>query len=340
MDRIAVLLASVLLSVAGVVLAQTDDADRLSPEAEREARRAISVLRAPNASVDQQVAAVEKLVALGPAGASRLQTTWTEELDRLAEAAGSLTGESELDQQIARLRNGMAELRARDDLTKEMIQQFGDPAIEQLSRLATLKGREEATAARSRERLQARLAKLTGLFDALATQTAERPDRFAMLDLSSPQARIEELSASLEPDPSFAEAREIQAKNQMVAVGLDPKNLEGMQMLNELRILLGLKPLLFDAQLVQASQMHSADMKSNNFFDHESPVPGRKTFMDRAKIAGTTASGENIYMGSQSPKNAILGWFHSPGHHKNMFGDHARQGLGHSAEYWTHLFGR
>ena len=33
-------------------------------------------------------------------------------------------------------------------------------------------------------------------------------------------------------------------------------------------------------------------------------------------------------------------WWHSPGHRKNVLGNHTRVGLGRSGKYWTELFGR
>ena len=81
-------------------------------------------------------------------------------------------------------------------------------------------------------------------------------------------------------------------------------------------------------------------MQSQNFFSHESPVPDKNTPWDRAKLAGTTASGENIYMGSNVSIEAIKAWFLSPGHHKNMLSEgQRRQGLGREAKYWTQMFG-
>jgi uncharacterized protein YkwD len=69
-------------------------------------------------------------------------------------------------------------------------------------------------------------------------------------------------------------------------------------------------------------------------------VPGKTLPWDRAKLEGTTASGENIFRGSAVAAEAIKGWFLSPGHHKNMLGEgHRRQGLGRAGEYWTEEFG-
>jgi len=115
---------------------------------------------------------------------------------------------------------------------------------------------------------------------------------------------------------------------------------EGIHEVNEWRILLGLNALMIDSKLCDASRGHSEDMNKGGFFAHESPVPGKKTPWDRATNEGTKASGENIYMGSQSPASANKGWFYSPGHHKNMFkAGHKRIGLGRYGSHWTQMFG-
>ncbi|MDB4265211.1 CAP domain-containing protein [bacterium] len=115
---------------------------------------------------------------------------------------------------------------------------------------------------------------------------------------------------------------------------------EGIREVNEWRLLLGLNALVIDPKLCDAGRGHSEDMDKNNFFAHESPLPGKKTPWDRAGIEGTKASGENIYMGSPSPASANKGWFYSPGHHKNMFkARHQRIGLGRYGRHWTQMFG-
>lgn len=115
---------------------------------------------------------------------------------------------------------------------------------------------------------------------------------------------------------------------------------EGIREVNEWRLLLGLNALVIDSKLCDASRGHSEDMNKEKFFAHESPVPGKRTPWDRAANEGTKASGENIYMGSQSPASANKGWFYSPGHHKNMFkSNHKRIGLGRYGGHWTQMFG-
>jgi uncharacterized protein YkwD len=80
-------------------------------------------------------------------------------------------------------------------------------------------------------------------------------------------------------------------------------------------------------------------MQKLGFFSHESPVPGKKTPWDRAKRFGTTASAENIAAGYQDGRAVNLGWFHSPGHHRNMLGNHRRVGVGRAGGYFTEMFG-
>lgn len=115
---------------------------------------------------------------------------------------------------------------------------------------------------------------------------------------------------------------------------------EGIRELNQWRLLLGLNALVIDPKLSNACRGHSEDMHTNGFFAHESPLPGKRTPWDRAAKAGTTAKGENIYMGSTQPASANKGWFYSPGHHKNMFkASHTRIGLGRYQKHWTQCFG-
>jgi uncharacterized protein YkwD len=105
-------------------------------------------------------------------------------------------------------------------------------------------------------------------------------------------------------------------------------------------MLVGVRALVLDPKLCEAARDHSEDMQVNRFFAHESPLPGKKTPWDRAKNFGTSASGENIYMGSSDPHGANMGWFYSPGHHKNMFNaGQVRIGLGCTGSHWTQMFG-
>lgn len=115
----------------------------------------------------------------------------------------------------------------------------------------------------------------------------------------------------------------------------------GIEECNLWRLYVGLNALVLDPALCETSRDHSKDMAEKKFFAHDSPVKGKATPWARAANFDTTASGENIYMGSTSPAAANKGWFFSPGHHKNMFNaGQQRIGLGRFGRHWTQMFGR
>ena len=113
----------------------------------------------------------------------------------------------------------------------------------------------------------------------------------------------------------------------------------GLIDLNVMRSLLGLRGLDLDVKLCRASRGHSKDMIERKFFDHTSPVPGKKTPWDRARQAGTTAGGECIQYGASTGAGANTWWFFSPAHHKLMLGDFTRAGLGKYKDHWTLMLG-
>jgi uncharacterized protein YkwD len=116
---------------------------------------------------------------------------------------------------------------------------------------------------------------------------------------------------------------------------------KGVEECNLWRLLVGLNACILDPKLCAAARDHSKDMEEQGFFAHESPVAGKKSPWDRAARFKTSASGENIFMGSASYSSANEGWYFSPGHHKNMFHPaQVRIGLGQHNNHWTQLFGR
>ena len=136
------------------------------------------------------------------------------------------------------------------------------------------------------------------------------------------------------------DAKKILEQNERLADEVAPKEAEGIRDLNQLRILIGLRPCLMDPKLCAASRDHSKDMAELNFYAHESPVPGKKTPGDRARNFKTTSNRENIYKGIETPQEANRGWWHSPGHHINMLAPEVRRvGLGVHGKHWTQMFG-
>jgi hypothetical protein len=109
--------------------------------------------------------------------------------------------------------------------------------------------------------------------------------------------------------------------------------------LNRIRHLLGLSLVRIDTKLSDAARDHSKDMHTLGFFSHTSPVEGKQRFSTRASNFGTSAGSENIAAGRRQGKGAITSWWYSPGHHRNMLGNHRRTGLGQYESMWTQMFG-
>lgn len=125
---------------------------------------------------------------------------------------------------------------------------------------------------------------------------------------------------------------------------------------NRRRAAEGLPPLEYSPALEKSAQMHADDMVAQNFFDHISPVAGRRSPFDRMALAGVNSGlrGENIaeafgieyepgravfgpaqnggdffsyehkgapilphtYMGLA--RTAVESWMNSPGHRENI----------------------
>lgn len=108
---------------------------------------------------------------------------------------------------------------------------------------------------------------------------------------------------------------------------------------NRYRVLMGRPAFKLNVKLCSASREHSKDMVEHKFFSHESPLPGKKTFTDRAARHGTSAGAENIYAGGSRADGPFSAWFNSDGHHKNMMGGAAEIGVGNHEKHWTEMFG-
>lgn len=242
----------------------------------------------------------------------------------------------------------------RERLDKEAIHQEIDPRVDELTSLLWL----------DREQLLAGEPRLT---DALAALRQERDElrRWHQAYASStlglemyPDAEKYFAKAPPPPPPLPAAAlddectvwtllamplsardRQVLETNECLRATSDPEEFAGTTELNRLRWLLGLPMLRIDDKLTLAARDHSQDMVHLGFFAHESPVAGKRTPSDRAGKFGTSAHAENIAQGHGSGPDAIRGWWYSPGHHKNLLGNHGTVGLGRSAQTWTQMFG-
>ena len=112
---------------------------------------------------------------------------------------------------------------------------------------------------------------------------------------------------------------------------------------NEYRMMMGLRALRIELVLIDAARSHSVEMRTLGYFDHVSPVAGRRMPWDRAKLAGFPGPmvGENIAMGYETAEEVHEGWRTSPAHHRNMLApEWERIGVAFDDDHWTQMFGR
>jgi uncharacterized protein YkwD len=109
----------------------------------------------------------------------------------------------------------------------------------------------------------------------------------------------------------------------------------------------GLPALIWNENLASAALAHSTDMAVRGFFDHTSP-DGIGPSARAREHGHARSAGENIYIGPQSPEEAVQGWMNSPGHRANILNPNWRYlgvgtfGIGEIGSwqglYWTQKF--
>ena len=327
----------------------------LSPEHRGEVNRLLQEYRAAGKDMEKKQEICGKVVAIEPAAVRLMLAAVERDLQpqlrkysakfqaQAAAAAKRKVGEVDLNEVIT-MRKTVHDLqKLGDGFTKEVIVEKIDPTVQKL-RAAFVLDRSEVLD--KSPDLQAARKKLEGLGQMWEQCQAKLPpppategqDNAAPVSFKAYLQGEEELAASL-AIPQDPQTRAVLAMNARMAEKIDPEEARAILALNLTRNLLGLPALAIDLALCEAAREHSQDMERLKFFSHQSPVPGKTTPADRAKLAGTTASGENIYAGQRSGKSAHEGWFHSPGHHKNQMGNFSRVGVGRSGTYFTQMFG-
>ncbi len=360
----ATLLPTALFAAAMITVAdaqstgQADDQTQDSPELTRQQRRDITKLegrfRRARGDLQRQAAVVQQAMAAGPHAVVAIFDLYSRHMQpqlqryrnmfyQQAEALSRRRQKQVEVEEVVRLRQTVLSLQKQDNFSKELIVAKGDPIMQQLERMFVV-GRVEVLSESHRLPGQRQELMAAGM---LWEQLAK-----VMYQMTPPEQRQggkpsfqnylqgeEELAVGMAV-PMAPQTRKVLSANSRLASQLDPEESRAILALNLTRNLLGLNALLIDMKLVAAARDHSSDMRRLKFFDHTSPVPGKKTPWDRATNFGTKASGENIAMGYPDGRAVNLGWFHSPGHHVNMLGDHRRVGVGRSGNYYTQMFGR
>ncbi|MCP5536959.1 MAG: CAP domain-containing protein [Akkermansiaceae bacterium] len=267
----------------------------------------------------------------------RLQEKYISNFQRTARSSSGKAGEHK--SRVRDLRKELAAMKSLGDgPMKDALKKRGMPILDELRDLLlpsakTILATSDETLKKERRGLLA----IAGLRDALI-EAAIIPGK------ENSVSQVETLENSVTQALSGLDRKglKLMEQNRKTAEKAKVPEAErlGVADANLMRLLAGYNALEIDPKLCAAGRDHSKDMATLGFFAHESPVAGKKTPFIRANNFGTSASGENIYMGSTDPKGANKAWFYSPGHHRNMFnGSHRRIGLGQHDRHWTQLFG-
>ncbi|MFH1228422.1 MAG: CAP domain-containing protein [Planctomycetota bacterium] len=149
---------------------------------------------------------------------------------------------------------------------------------------------------------------------------------------------VEDVEKELSKDVLLSkDAKDALKFNEQYTDQLSVDEYEVVVLTNEYRLMMGKQALKIDLRLNKAARKHSKNMKELKFFSHTSLVKGQETFEMRAGAEGGSAKAENIATNSTG-HGAFSGWYHSPGHHKNMLiTAQGFIGIGQFEELWTEM---
>jgi uncharacterized protein YkwD len=278
---------------------------------------------------------------------AQLEKTWPTVRDRYLSAfaaaarpGGASEAKTAMQRRVRELRADFMRVYAMEEgPMKPKLKEVSKPAIDELRKLLSPTPDELLSTAPPALKLQRDAARKLAVFrDAALDAALSTTPSDARESLAAAEEKVAAEAGGLPRD-----GLKILEKNRKIAEddAIPAEEAKGIEECNLMRLYVGLGALVLDPKLCEASRDHSKDMAEQGFFAHESPVPGKKTPWDRAAKAGTSASGENIYAGSARAHDANMGWFYSPGHHKNMFSPgQVRIGLGQHGSHWTQMFGR
>jgi uncharacterized YkwD family protein/spore coat assembly protein SafA len=114
-----------------------------------------------------------------------------------------------------------------------------------------------------------------------------------------------------------------------------------LDLVNQERSKVGLKPLQMDWELQRVARVKSQDMSNKNYFSHQSPTYGSPFDMMKQFGISYRTAGENIAMGQRTPQEVMNSWMNSSGHRANILkADFTHIGVGFESNgyYWTQQF--
>ncbi len=371
-------LRKALLALFAVVLLPQDAVSAppgiaQEPQSE-EVAAALKTMKTRKLSWTEKAEAMDELLASGEDGCAELcaylakqlkgmdasfHKQWKRIEDDFTREAAKLA-QSRLDKKtqarIEELRVTWLKASRAEGLTKAMVKDICDPAHAELAAILDVNLVQVWDAD---SKLEARWTELIQQLDDLVyVHDYWRASRAELLAAADSWAKKSFVAKEL-PDPEGYEAmmmtkltraarlatvmperdRKTFLANELLFPQLDPEEAAGVLELNRIRVRAGLAAVRLDLKLCDAGRGHSTDMVEHKFFAHESPVSGKKSPSDRAAQAGTSGGAENIAAGQRNGHGAIRAWWYSPGHHRNMMGNHSRTGLGRFQDHWTQMFG-
>ncbi|MCH7726164.1 MAG: CAP domain-containing protein [Planctomycetes bacterium] len=305
----------------------------LSDTQKREITSAVQSFRGTHVTDSQRLAQSRKFVELGSQAVQAWNRAMAEELGLITEKIKPFTNPPLPDKRVAELREKLRALQESDELSEEQLEEQGRSALQELLRGYEQQSAKQAVERNKRRQIQQQLQRMNDFLEKVRADAS-----LTSLSTMSSVKQIKQLQTELLSSP-LARIDYVREQNANLAKKIHRAEADGIRYLNEMRIVMGLKPTLIDPKLCMAARGHSKDMQTLDFFDHESPVEGKTTFLDRARLAGTKANSENIYWGSPNERTAIDVWFSSPPHHRNMFdSDWTHQGIGRWEDHWTQMF--
>jgi uncharacterized protein YkwD len=331
-----------------------EGATKLTPAEAKQLEQLMVDFRSARANATRRAGLIDQATKLGIPAVKALQgivekemqvplKEYHDKLTRAAEEAVAARNKSAKPGDVEAWRKRILELAADENLTKEQIVAEIDPLLAKLRELAILDRAAVLKHLPDAGKRRAALLTQGKVWDhcqkALASAvTEESQERLPLETFEDRLTREEEALAFLTLAADNA-SRTVLRENASLAAALDEQEAQCILELNVVRMLLRLPVLAIDPALCKAARDHSSDMARLEFFDHESPVEGKRTPSDRARLAGTTGGAENIAQGTTLGSEANRIWWHSPGHMQNMLGNHRRVGVGRSGELWTQMFG-
>lgn len=132
------------------------------------------------------------------------------------------------------------------------------------------------------------------------------------------------------------------------SVSLDAEEQRFLELLNQHRASNGRAPVVACTSLNRAAQLHSEDMRDQNYFDHtglDGSSPSSRSCDACFESCTSTGMGENIAAGNSDAESTFDQWVNSSGHNANMLREsYVVVGLGRATDggrygtYWTNVF--